>query len=261
MLNTKNSLTQFYDRLAEDYHLIYQDWDQAIHRQARALDNVIQDRFNASKRSLSVLDCSCGIGTQSIGLALLGYRVHGTDLSRKAVERARKEANRLGAVLTFDVAEFCELEDRIEGLFDVVIACDNSLPHLLKDEDLLQATRVIRSKLKPNGLLIASIYDYDSIFEKKPTTTPLKHFDDSGKRRIILQIWDWNSDGRTYKFQHFVIKEDGEGWQTTCRTAEYRALLRSELSEILCQAGFSGVSWLFPETSGYFQPVVTGFKR
>ena len=257
----KSSALQFYDQLAEDYHLIYQDWDQAIHRQSRALDNIIQDRFDAAPGLLSVLDCSCGIGTQSIGLALLGYRVHGTDLSTKAVERARREANRSGVVLTFDVAEICELEDRIEGLFDVVIACDNSLPHLLNDKDLLQAARVIRSKLKPNGLLIASIHDYDSIFERKPRTMPIRLFDDSGGRRIIFQIWDWNSDGHTYKFQHFVIKEDGEGWQTTCRRAEYRALLRGELSEILFQAGFSGVRWLLPETSGYFQPVVTAFKR
>ena len=167
----------------------------------------------------------------------------------------------MGAVLTFDVAEFCELEDRIEGLFDVVIACDNSLPHLLDDKDLLKAARIIWSKLNPNGLLVASIYDYDSIFERKPRTTGIKFFDDSGIRRIIFQIWDWNSDGRTYKFQHFVTKEDGEEWQTTCRRAEYRALLRDELSEILGQAGFSGVTWLFPETSGYFQPVVTGVKH
>ena len=65
----KNSALQFYDQMAEDYHLIYSNWEQAIHRQARALDNIIQNRFDASPESLSVLDCSCGIGTQSIGLA------------------------------------------------------------------------------------------------------------------------------------------------------------------------------------------------
>lgn len=36
-----------------------------------------------------ILDCACGIGTQTLGLAGAGYRVHGTDLSPEAVRRAR----------------------------------------------------------------------------------------------------------------------------------------------------------------------------
>ena len=47
-----------------------------------ALDALIgQDRAE-------VLDCSCGIGTQAIGLALRGHRVTGTDLSFRAAARA-----------------------------------------------------------------------------------------------------------------------------------------------------------------------------
>ena len=53
---------------------------------------------------MSVLDCLFGIGIRAIGLALLGYNVHTTDLSPKAVSRAEGETKRLEADLTFGVA-------------------------------------------------------------------------------------------------------------------------------------------------------------
>ncbi|MFD9728519.1 class I SAM-dependent methyltransferase, partial [Streptomyces sp. NPDC059072] len=68
----ETSVAHFYDELADDYHLIYSDWEASIRRQGDALDALVgQDRA-------AVLDCSCGIGTQAIGLALRGHRVTGT---------------------------------------------------------------------------------------------------------------------------------------------------------------------------------------
>ena len=131
-----NSVLDFYNRLAGDYHLIFEDWDTSVKRQGKVLDRIIQSQLGISRNNLSVLDCSCGIGTQAIGLALLGYNVHATDLSPKAVSRAEREAVRLGANLTFGVADFRTLNDQIKGDFDVIISCDNSLPHLLDDRDL-----------------------------------------------------------------------------------------------------------------------------
>jgi SAM-dependent methyltransferase len=68
---------------------------------------------------------SCGVS----GLARRGYRVHGTDISERSLDRARKEAERLGAMVSFGACDFRDLSS-IDGLFDVVIACDNSIPHL-----------------------------------------------------------------------------------------------------------------------------------
>jgi 2-polyprenyl-3-methyl-5-hydroxy-6-metoxy-1,4-benzoquinol methylase len=129
------SVWGFYDRLAADYHLIFDDWRQAIVLQSGRLDVLIQAQ---SSRSLpmTLLDCSCDIGTQAIGLAQRGYTVHATDLSPVAVERARQEALTMGVEITFGVADFRTLAKQVEGAFDVVLSCDNALPHLLGDTDL-----------------------------------------------------------------------------------------------------------------------------
>jgi hypothetical protein len=74
-----SSVRDFYDGLAAEYHLVYGDhWDDAVARQGEVLDALIRDVHGDTA---DVLDCSCGIGTQAIGVALRGHRVHGADIS------------------------------------------------------------------------------------------------------------------------------------------------------------------------------------
>ena len=254
-----NSVTSFYDRLADDYHLLFADWRQAIERQGAALDTLIQKLLG--RKALSLLDCSCGIGTQAIGLALRGYRVHGTDVSTKAVERARREAEALGTQATFDVADMRALPQQVVGRFDVVISCDNSLPHLLSDEDLEQATHGVASKLVPGGLFLASIRDYDAFGREQPAAMPPRVFDTPEGRRVVFQVWDWAGDDGTYTINHFIVQEDGGRWTTSHAATRYRALLRADLDTVLAAADFSRIQWYMPEETGYYQPVVTARKR
>jgi 2-polyprenyl-3-methyl-5-hydroxy-6-metoxy-1,4-benzoquinol methylase len=79
-----------YDAIASLYHLVYPDWNAAIAQQSAALDAIIRQHVGPPPRS--ILDVSCGIGTQALGLAALGHTVTASDLSSGAVERARRDA-------------------------------------------------------------------------------------------------------------------------------------------------------------------------
>jgi len=151
------SIIDFYDELAPEYHLIYEDWNRAIEHQGVAIDRLIRSRLPDAQ---SVLDCSCGIGTQALGLAGHGYKVHGTDVSERALDRARLEAIRRGMDIAFTACDIRDLE-RLHGTYDVVMSCDNALPHLLTDEDVAQAFRAMCSKLRPGGLVVVTNRDYD----------------------------------------------------------------------------------------------------
>ena len=63
----------FYDRMATQYDKLFFDWQAATKEQACILDRLFRE--SGFDRSARVLDCACGIGTQSIGLAALGYSV------------------------------------------------------------------------------------------------------------------------------------------------------------------------------------------
>ena len=127
-------IATFYDALADDYHLVYQDWELSIGRQAAALDRIIREELSGSKHR--VLDCTCGIGTQSLGLARLGYEVVGTDISQRSIDRARSENERLGLSVRFGVQDLRSLSFEPSEVFDVVLSADNSIPHLVEEEDL-----------------------------------------------------------------------------------------------------------------------------
>ena len=63
----------FYDTLAAQYDKLFADWQATTQEQAALLDKIFGE--NGFDRSSRVLDCACGIGTQAIGLAALGYGV------------------------------------------------------------------------------------------------------------------------------------------------------------------------------------------
>jgi 2-polyprenyl-3-methyl-5-hydroxy-6-metoxy-1,4-benzoquinol methylase len=71
MADNEDVLT-FFDAMAADYHLIFQDWVQASAQQGHRLDHLIRAHVDESRNPLTVLDCACGIGTQAIGLAKQG---------------------------------------------------------------------------------------------------------------------------------------------------------------------------------------------
>jgi len=67
-------MSSFYDKLSPFYHLIYPDWEASIELQAQQIDQIIAKHWGDQSRQL--LDVSCGIGTQSLGLAAIGYEIN-----------------------------------------------------------------------------------------------------------------------------------------------------------------------------------------
>jgi glycine/sarcosine N-methyltransferase len=186
--SSNEMVVRFYDGFASDYHLAYGGkWESAVERQGEALNALIQDHLPGAH---SVLDCSCGIGTQAIGLARLGYQVVGTDISEGEIERARHEARHFGVETTFGVADFRDLSG-IAGAFDVVISCDNALPHLLNAADVPKALTQMREKLRPGGLFVATMRDFDKALKEKPPIAP-PVIVAGPPRRVLVRLHDWD---------------------------------------------------------------------
>lgn len=252
-----NLVKTFYDELSADYHLNFGNWDDAIVNQAKILDKIIKKHANGSAQTL--LDCSCGIGTQAIGLAQTGYTVTASDLSPLAIKRAEEEALKRNVSIHFQVADFLRLETEIEGTFDIVISCDNSLPHLLIDAELQLAAKSILSKIRPGGLFIASIRDYDEILKNKPISTYPIVSDTDDLKTYTFQTWEC-LENNTYTLNHYVVKGTPDNFTTSLRKAQYRAYQRNEMDTIFDNVGFIGIKWLMPDESKYYQPIMLAFK-
>ena len=60
----------FYDDMASQYEKLFLDWQSTTREQAVMLEGIFKN--HGFDRKAHILDCACGIGTQSIGLAALG---------------------------------------------------------------------------------------------------------------------------------------------------------------------------------------------
>ena len=242
----------FYESLADHYHLIFDDWNKAVERQAEILNPLLTSQV--SRHPLKILDCACGIGTQSIGFASRGHQVVASDLSPAEVARARREAARRSLDIAFYVSDMTSLAEIDDRNFDVVTALDNALPHLSAHQ-LKDAIRAMASRLRPNGLLMASIRDYDKLVLERPTIQEPAFFGAGDDRRIVHQVWDWIEDTKYIVHLYITLLSDRR-WKTLHFVSEYRSLLREELSSVLESAGFEQVRWWMPHESGFYQPIV-----
>ena len=249
---TNEMIPGFYDALADRYHLLFDNWERAIERQGGILGPLLAS--HSSPLPLKILDCACGIGTQSIGFAAMGHQVVGSDLSQAAVERARREARSRSLDISYYISDMTSLREIPQTGFDVAVALDNALPHL-SEAQLAQAATTIAAKLKPGGLFMASIRDYDQLILEKPPMQPPAFYGARGSRRIVHQVWDW-SDNTRYTLHLYITTESSSGWEAHHFVSAYRCLLREDLSDVLKNSGFSDIQWLMPHESGYYQPLV-----
>jgi len=242
--------------MASAYHLIFDDWDAAIERQRAVISRLLPPPDDAG----TVLDCACGIGTQTLGLARAGYAVQGTDISHAEIERAKMEAAARNLDIAFRVDDMRELRTSPMGEFGVVLAFDNALPHLDSDFDILSALAAMRDRLHPGGRLLLSLRDYEPLIEQHPTMMPPALFSDDGRRRIVHQVWDW-LDERRYAVHLFITRQlPNLEWSTNHFLGQYRAITTQEVAALVAQVGFQKVEILPPSATGFYQPVVVAVR-
>ena len=248
-------IQSFYNNMASQYDKLFLDWHAATEEQAMILNRIFNSSgFNTDAR---VLDCACGIGTQAIGLAALGYQVTASDISDGELIEAKARADRQGVTLRFEHADFRALSDVFSEQFDIVIAMDNALPHMLTSEALESAVRSIIGRIRKGGLFVASIRDYDSLLQEKPPySPPYIHKTEKGQR-VSFQTWVWQ--GENYSLTQYII-DDEETLHISKFACEYRATRREELTKLLLDNGCSEADWKFPDETGFYQPIVIARK-
>jgi SAM-dependent methyltransferase len=245
-------MNEFYDELAPYYHLIYPDWETSIARQAGVLDEIIGREVTGAAHS--ILDVSCGIGTQSLGLAQLGYEVIASDASVASIDRAKTEAEARNLPIRFSVADMRHVFDHHDRTFDVVLSCDNSVPHLLSDSDVRKAFEQFYQCTRPGGLCLISVRDYAAMELGGTQLKPYGLRYDGDTRYILAQVWEFH--GEIYDLTMYLVEDGGSN---ECRThafrSRYYAISIPNLSAMLTGVGYQDVRRIDDQ---FFQPVIVG---
>jgi len=140
--------------------------------------------------------------------------------------------------------------------FDVLIACDNAVPHLLSDADILDAFRAFYRCVKPGGGCLITVRDYDREVRTGVQVKPYGIREQDGSTYLVFQVWVF--EGALYDLSMYFVRDDGgsEGVAHIFRT-RYYAVSPNRLVELLQEAGFHHVRRVDGE---YYQPVILGSR-
>ena len=92
--------------------------------------------------------------------------------------------------------------------------------------------------------------------DKPPYSPPYIHKTAKGQR-VSFQTWSWEGDN--YRLIQYIV-DDEDALQVSKFECEYRATRREEMTDLLKENGCGEVVWMFPEETGFYQPIVVARK-
>lgn len=251
-----NYITDFYNGISCHYHLIYHSWYDSINKQAEDLNYIIENYWKG--KVSTILDASCGIGTQALGLAKLGFKVTGSDISSKEIKRAKTEAELRKLKIKFSIADMRELSGHHKQKYDLVISCDNSLPHLLSDNDITKALIQFYKCVRTGGGILVSLRDYAKENLKGIQLKPYKIRRIGDTKYIIYQVWEF-TDSEHYSISMYFIEDKGtKDCKISVFRSKYYAITVDRIVELMKKVGFIDIRRY---DNKYFQPVLVCKKN
>ena len=197
----------------------------------------------------SVLDCSCGWGTQAVPLAKLGWQVTACDVSESSMKDAHKYASEEGVSLDLRVCDMRDLAQVFDRQFDWVVSC-YALYEIATDEGLHQAVRGIFAALKPGGKCYLRFRDMDDLMEEQPRHVFCGERRVPNGRIIWIQDWDYESEATVIAMDAFLREDERRDpadhfrWVTETIGVRKKVLRKAELQRVLASEGFDPVAFL-----------------
>jgi SAM-dependent methyltransferase len=144
--------------------------------------------------------------------------------------------------ITFVQSDFQNLHNKVQGPFDAVLTKGNSLPHLIRDDQIEDALLEFYELLRPDGFVLIGFRDFEPLLEDRPRFWPGRIHDEAAEQIITFDIWDWN-DGPpiTVTFNRFVVRGADKTYYTTKHPVIFRALTSDEVEVVLDEVGFKNV--------------------
>lgn len=219
-----------------------------INEETQAKNSLIE-RLLKEQKVKTVLDMTCGTGSQVFYLVERGYEVVGSDFSPALLNQARNKAKEMNRIVTFIDGDMRYVK---AGKFDAVITIFNAIGHLIKT-DFEKALQNIHTHLKDHGIYIFDIFNlqaitdnviHDFLVDIKSTVNGEKihHIQHSeiDRKNGFLTSHDFNT----------ILKENGEQeiYKNTFSLQIYTA---EELHKILEKNGFQVMAQYDMEGNGF----------
>lgn len=198
--------------------------------------NAVIERLLKQQNVKTVLDMTCGTGSQVFYLLQCGYHVIGSDFSPALLEQARKKAKEQNLESTFIDGDMRDLQ---LGQFDAVITIFNAIGHLSKP-DFEKALQNIHANLRDGGIYIFDIFNAQAITNEIIDTFKL---DISSVVNLVKirnqQYSEIDSEKQLLiSHDHYTICKEGHEPEIYTNSFSLQIYTADALKEMLAQNGF-----------------------
>lgn len=149
LLNHSTAKASYYNTRAQYY-------DDFNENSSKIINSCIEKILNKYKAK-TVLDLTCGTGSQVFWLAKSGFNVTGVDINATMLKIAKKKAKTENIKVKLLLGD---CRNTLLGRFDSVITIFNSIGHLTKI-DFEKTIKNINKNLKNGGIYIFDIFNLD----------------------------------------------------------------------------------------------------
>lgn len=198
--------------------------------------NAVIERLLKEQKVKTVLDMTCGTGSQVFYLLKHGYQVTGSDFSPALLDIARKKAEQVGSDVSFIDGDIRVLK---VGKFDAVISIFNAVGHLTR-AGFEKAMRNIHRNLNSGGVYVFDILNLQALTDEVVADFSYhihaKH-KDSQLHGVQCSMVD-KARGRLLSYNYDIMQK-GAGMPTHSRSkCELQIYTAAELQSMLKRNGF-----------------------
>jgi cyclopropane fatty-acyl-phospholipid synthase-like methyltransferase len=201
--------------------------------------NAVVEKLLKEQKVKTILDMTCGTGSQVFYLAERGYEVIGSDFSPALLVQARSKAKKMNRDITFIDGD---MRDVKIGKFDAVITMFNAIGHVTK-VDFEKTLKNIHANLKDGGVYIFDIFNLQAITDDviDDFAMDIKNVVSGVNIRNIQHSEIDRENGLLVSHDHYTIsKEEGDP-EIHKNSFSLQIYTASELQSMLGRNGFEVV--------------------
>lgn len=201
-----------------------------------AATNTVIEKLLRKQKVHTVLDMTCGTGSQVWHLAKHGYKVTGADFSPALLRIARAKARIEKTAVEFIDGDMRTLQ---VGAFDAVITIANAVGHLTK-AGFEKSLRNIRRNLKAGGLYVFDIFNLSAMTNKVVADFTMYWSRNSGNTRchdVQCSTID-RQQGLLTSYDNYVFQKGAGKPQTLKSKFSLQLYTAEELRSMLARNGF-----------------------
>lgn len=221
-------VNNFYDEVSEFYDKMI-DFEKNLELRIQAYQKIFPEKGTAA-------DFGCGIGLDSIALAMNGHNVTAFDVSPKMIEETKQNAAKFQVNIEAYTQSFESVPKSFNGKFNYVVSVGNTIAHL-KGNQLKRAIKKIYKMLLPGGKIYLHILNYKLIKKENKRINNIANRD--GK--IIIRFYDFRKDDLDFNILSFLQNSPKDFQLVTTKHYPHK---KSEIASYLNAARFTGIKFM-----------------